>query len=363
MVFSFRNLKILQLNKFFIDKVEQILANLPAPVSDPLSSLKALMTGRQCSLSLVAVYADEVEEIKSNLSNSTSFGLDQIDTSTIKLIKLDILPALTHIISLSITSREFPGYWKRAKVIPLRKKDDLLNPKNYRPVAILPIFSKVLERVIFNQIIKYLCENKLLHPNHHAYRASHNTTTALIQMYDVWLKSLEAGELAGVCFLDMSAAFDIVNHSLLLKKLELYGFDSNVVVWISSYLADRTQCVNIDGCLSPLLPVRQGVPQGSILGPLLYTLFTNELPEIIHGDLDCSSQDHPDICPSYSMACKSCVSLTCYADDTSYSCSSKDPAILSEKLTEKYKIISQFLVNNRLKLNDDNSLLARLGGS
>ena len=176
-------------------------------------------------------------------------------------------------------------------------------------------------------------------------------------MYDVWLKSWEAGELAGVCFLDMSAAFDIVNHSLLLKKLELYGFDSNVVLWISSYLADRTQCVNIDGCLSPLLPVRQGVPQGSILGPLLYTLFTNELPEIIHGDLDCSSQDHPDICPSYSMACKSCGSLTCYADDTSYSCSSKDPAILSEKLTDKYKIISQFLVNNRLKLNDDKTHL------
>ena len=125
---------------------------------------------------------------------------------------------------------------KKAKIIPLHKKDDLLDPKNYRPVAIIPIFSKVLERVIFNQMIKYLVDNKLLHPNHHAYRADHNTTTALIQMYDTWLQSLEAGELAGVCFLDMSAAFDIVDHSLLIKKLELYGFDNSMTSWISSYL-------------------------------------------------------------------------------------------------------------------------------
>ena len=346
-------------NEYFIDKIDKILTNLPPPVSDPLSYLKSLMVGRQCSLDLAVVHPDEVDQVISNLSNSTSFGLDQIDTYTIKLIRLEILPALTHIINLSITSKEFPSSWKKAKIIPLYKKDDVLNPKNYRPVAIIPIFSKVLERVIFNQMIKYMCDNKLLHPNHHAYRANHNTTTALIQMYDVWLKSLEAGELAGVCFLDMSAAFDIVDHSILIKKLELYGFESSTIMWITSYLTDRSQAVSIEGCMSRLLPVKQGVPQGSILGPLLYTIFTNELPEIIHGDPHCSrqDQDHTQTWPSFNMACKTCGSMTCYADDTTYSCSSEDPTILSDKLTEKYKVMSDFLVNNRLKLNDDKTHL------
>ena len=95
-------------------------------------------------------------------------------------------------------------------MIPFHKKEDLSNPKNYRPVAIIPIFSKILDCVIFNQVIKYLADNHLLHPNHHSYRKQHNTTTALIQMHDTWVKAVDAKELSGVCLLDMSAAFDRV---------------------------------------------------------------------------------------------------------------------------------------------------------
>ena len=160
----------------------------------------------------------------------------------------------------------------------MRKKEDLLDPKNYRPVSIVPILSKVLEKVIFFQMISYLNENNLLHPNHHAYRAHHNTTTALIQMYDNWLEAAEAGTMAGVCLLDMSAAFDVVDHGLLLNKLELYGFNDDFLTWTRSYLSNRLQCVSIEGSLSRLQSVQVGVPQGSILGPLFYTLFTNELP-------------------------------------------------------------------------------------
>ena len=153
---------------------------MPAPVSDPLSKLRSLMTNRVCSFSLHAVHPDEVAKLISDLKNTNSVGLDLIDTRIIKLIHSEILPALTHVVNLSISSQEFPAFWKSTKVIPLFKKDDLLNTKNYRPVAIIPIFSKILERVIFTQIIKYLSDNKLLHPNHHSYRKHHNTTTALI---------------------------------------------------------------------------------------------------------------------------------------------------------------------------------------
>ena len=163
---------------------------------DPLTKLRSLMIGRQCSFMLSMVHPDQVDHIISSLNNTTAFGFDQIDTSIIKLVKPEILPAVTHIINLSITSRRFPASWKKSKIIPLHKKDDPLDPKNYRPVAIVPILSKILERAVFNQLISYLNENKLLHPNHYAYRAEHNTTTALIPMYDGWLKSVEAGQLA-----------------------------------------------------------------------------------------------------------------------------------------------------------------------
>ena len=245
------------------------------------------------------------------------------------------MPALTHIVNLSISLRQFPSYWKNAKIIPLHKKDDQLNPKNFRPVAILPVFSKVLERVVFNQIIEYLSSNNLLHPSHHAYRANHNTTTALIQMYDEWVTAYDDGELSGVCLLDMSAAFDIVDHSILLKKLELYGFEKNSLDWIQSYLTGRSQCVSINGSLSKLLPVPIGVPQGSILGPVFYTLFTNELPEVVHNHDQDDHHAGTVSWPPYNLSCKSCGNICCFADDTTYSCSSTDPALLSEKLSDR----------------------------
>ena len=236
-----------------------------------------------------------------------------------------------------------------------------MNPKNYRPVAIIPIFSKVLERVIFNQMVTYITENNLIHPNHHAYRSNHNTTTALLQMYDGWLDSLENGSMAGVCFLDMSAAFDIVDHSLLISKLELYGFDSGLLAWVTSNLSERSQCVFIDGSLSKFLHVSHGVPQGSILGPLLYTLFTNELPEVIHDDCQVGTQGQVagQVWPNYTMHCKTCGSIGCYADDTTYSCSGSGSELvgLSDQLSSKYSVLADFLVSNRLKLNDDKTHL------
>ena len=239
------------------------------------------------------------------------------------------------------------------KIVPIHKKDDTFSPKNYRPVALIPVVSKILERVVFLQFVQYLQENDIIHPNHHAYRAHHNTTTAILQMYDSWLTAVEDGKLAGVCFLDMSAAFDVVDHEILMKKLHLYGFDTDAISWLRSYLTDRRQSVIIDGCLSKLEPVPDGVPQGSILGPLLYTLYVNELPEIIHQRY-CEKQVNQEISvwPEYSMACEGCGNTCCYADDTTFSCSDRDPKELSKKLTSMYLIMSEFMINNRLKLND-----------
>ena len=124
-------------NEYFINKVSQIRANLPQQVSDPLAKLKFLMRNRTCLFRLKCVHPDTVEQILSTLKNSKSCGLDSIDTFALKLAGQSIIPVLTHIINLSIVTHQFPTYWKTAKIIPLYKKEDALNPKNYRPVAIM----------------------------------------------------------------------------------------------------------------------------------------------------------------------------------------------------------------------------------
>ena len=132
------------------------------------------------------VFPEQVDKIISNLKNTNSFGLDMIDTSAIKLVRNEVLPPITHMINLSIVTKKFPTEWKKSKIVPLHKNDDALNPKNCRPVAIVPVLSKMLD----SQIIDYLDENDLIHPNHHAYRSDHNTATTMVQMYDNWINMI-----------------------------------------------------------------------------------------------------------------------------------------------------------------------------
>ena len=340
-------------NQYFIDKVKNILLGMPAPVSDPLSKLKLLMRNRSSVFSLNSAHPNEIQNIILQLKNSKSTGLDTIDTYILKCSLAYILPAVTHIVNLSLNSGIFPSKWKTAKVIPLFKSGDSLNPKNYRPVAMLPILSKVLEKVVFCQVSKYMEKNSLMHPNHHGFRQNHSTATCLIQLYDKWVEALEERKFTGVCFLDLSAAFDVVNHSLLIKKLSLYGFDEKSIKWIESYLKDRKQTVCIEGKLSKVLSVTTGVPQGSILGPLLYTIFTNELPEIVH--------NHVGHLSHFQSSCNMCGSLCCYADDSSFSFSSQSIETIQDQLHLKYRDVSEYMVNNRLKLNSDKTHLMLLG--
>jgi hypothetical protein len=216
------------MNSFFIDKVAMLRDRIPQVNSDPLAKLRESMRNRKCTMKFRSVTPDEVLNIVKGLKNSKSTGVDYLDTWTIKLVAEDILPAITHIINLSIRQSKFPTYWKQAKVVPLLKKGDPLIPKNYRPVALLPILSKILEKAVFLQIVGYLDANKLLNPNHHGCRSGHSTATALIQMYDQWVEEVEAGQMVGVMMIDLSAAFDMVDHSLLLDKLRLFGMNTDV---------------------------------------------------------------------------------------------------------------------------------------
>ena len=343
------------MNNFFLDKVAQLRQRIPRVDTDPLAKLRETLSDRECTFKFKPVKPDDVMKIISGLKNSKSSGVDYIDTGTIKLVAEEILPAITHIINLSIIQGTFPTIWKQAKVVPLLKKGDPLSAKNYRPVALLPIFSKILEKAVFLQIVEYLDKNNLLHPNHHGSRSGYNTATALIQMYDQWTQEVDDGKMVGVMMVDLSAAFDMVDHPLLLAKLRLFGLEEEVILWFESYLTGRTQSVLIDGCLSPPLGIECGVPQGSILGPLMYIIFTNDIPDLVHNHAVSYLNPEP--------ACVSCGSTVCYVDDGTYSVGHTDPSILSQKLSDQYGIIADYMAANKLVINGDKTHLVVMGTS
>ena len=332
------------MNIFFMDKVTRLRNSIVESKTNPLTKLRESMEHRDCTMGFRPVSPDEVLKIIKGLKNSKSTGVDYIDTTMIKLVASDILPALTHIVNLSMSESIFPNIWKHAKVIPLLKKDDPLLPKNYRPVSLLPILSKILEKAVFTQLVEYLDRHHLLSPNHHGSRHSHNTATALIQMYDQWMQEMEENKLVGIMMIDLSAAFDMVDHKLLLKKLELFGLEEGVIQWMTSYLSGRKQSVFIDGCFSSPLDIEFGVPQGSILGPLLYIIFTNDIPDLVH--------NHPISVQEPLPYCSQCGNTVCYVDDCTFSHGDKDPQELFSQLNLQYGRISAYMTTNKLVIND-----------
>ena len=358
------------MNNFFINKIKQLRSGIPEQTADPLYRMKEAMRGRQCSLMLSPVDVSVVFKIIKGLKNSTATGVDYIDTRTLKLIAEHIAPVLTHIINLSIESATFPNIWKWAKVVPLLKSMscDKILPKSYRPVALLPIMSKVLEKVVFSQLVKYLEENQLIHPNLHGSRSGHNTSTALNQLYDRWVEEVESGKMVGVLFCDQSAAFDLCDHNILIDKLELMGVENSALGWIRSYLSGRKQSCFVDGDMSaPLKLLDCGVPQGSIGGPLLWLCFTCDQPDIIH-DHQVVGQDLHRGCGAEQQGQGShpaggdCGELVGYVDDGAYSYSHADPSVLSRELTRKYSMLEDWMNNNRLVINPDKTHMMVIGG-
>ena len=157
-------------------------------VPENISECFKLMTGKTCSLSLNYVTKETVKKYLKELKNSQSLSVDELDNYSVKLAADFIYEPLHHIITLSIMQNKFPSSWKYTKVIPLHKKDSPLHPKNYRPVAILSPLSKVLERMVYIQIYEYFTSNKMFHPCLHGYRKNRSTQSALLKMYDRWIK-------------------------------------------------------------------------------------------------------------------------------------------------------------------------------
>ena len=229
---------------------------------------------------------------------------------------------------MSMKSGTVPKEWKHARVIPLYKDGKCDEASNYRPISMLPIISKIMERIVHDQLYKVIEENNILNKWQSGFRPGYSTETAMRYVTDLLLTEMDSKKLTGVVFLNLKKAFDTVDHALLLTKLRNYGIRGDELSWVTSYLTDRTQSVSLENVTSDSMDISYGVPQGSILGPLLFTFYINDLSSVT----------------------KTC-NVILYADDTAIIYSDKQKAQIEKHLNNDMEIVKTWLDENKLTLN------------
>ena len=234
--------------------------------------------------SLLPASTDNVLKLLKEINPSKATSLDNIAGKFLKDGASALAEPVTELCNLSILQSKFPDGCKQAKLKPLFKKGSKDDPKNYRPISLLPQLSKIIEKTIHNQVQKYLDEKKILYRYQSGFRAHHSTDTCLSYLNDKILKGFEAKMFTSMILIDLQKAFDTIDHEIFLDKMACLGFSNSTILWFKSYLQDRSFTVNIGKEYSNHGNLSCGVPQGSILGPLIFLLYVNDMARAVDCD-------------------------------------------------------------------------------
>ncbi|PNF35250.1 hypothetical protein B7P43_G06859, partial [Cryptotermes secundus] len=322
-------------NTFFINSVEKLISQYPIYEGVHPIIRKSLLD-KFPEIANIPITLTEVLSTISSLKNKTSCGYDGLSNKIIKLCGEQIAKPLTYIYNLSLYTGIYPDRLKYANIIPCFKKGDASEISNYRPISLLTGFSKLFEILVFNRLKQQLTNNNIIVDEQYGFRNGASTQNAIFNLTNSVYKAWNNKELVVGIFCDLTRAFDCVNHDLLIQKLEHYGIRGSILKWFESYLFNRKQRTllqtqNLNTSVSRWLTSRHGVPQGSVLGPLLFNVYINDFPSILKG----------------------LAHIILYADDTTIIVSSKDITTLNQKINLIMNRIHKWFQNNQLVLNLD----------
>ena len=313
-------------NEYFSSVADSLDNNIPYSDTSPLSYITHNM---QCSFFCRPTDENEIVNIIQALKN-TATNINELPVRILKAVRNIIAIPLMNLINKSIREGIFPDVLKFAKVVPIFKGGDVQSVCNYRPIAILPTISKIFEKCMSGRILNFLLKFNLISEKQCGFLKGKSTEDAFLNLIEYVYNSLNSKHHCISLFIDLKKAFDTVNHDILLRKLQLYGVRGSTLSWKRSYLSNRKQCVCISGSFSSERVLNVGVPQGSILGPILFLLYINDLTKV-------SPLFNPIL----------------YADDTTLLASSTDYDELIIAINNELPKFYIWTLANRLSLNLD----------